>query len=103
MAFMRRPYLIASLAAHAALLALLYYYGAYEPRIAAQERQLGESRLLDRHAEMRRHVADMEQIEALMRASEGKTDEAIELFESAAKSADDSPATQSRKKVDGAG
>ena len=34
MAFMRRPYLIASLAAHAALLALLYYYGAYEPRIA---------------------------------------------------------------------
>ena len=72
MAFMRRPYLIASLAAHAALLALLYYYGAYEPRIAAQERQLGESRLLDRHAEMRRHVADMEQIEALMRASEGK-------------------------------
>jgi len=76
MAFMRRPYLIASLAAHAALLALLYYYGAYEPRIAAQERQLGESRLLDRHAEMRRHVADMEQIEALMRASEGKTDEA---------------------------
>jgi len=76
MAFMRRPYLIASLAAHAALLALLYYYGAYEPRIAAQERQLGESRLLDRHAEMRRHVADMEQIEALMRASEGKADDA---------------------------
>jgi hypothetical protein len=76
MAFMRRPYLIASLATHAALLALLYYYGAYEPRIAAQERQLGESRLLDRHAEMRRHVADMEQIEALMRASEGKEDAA---------------------------
>ena len=76
MAFMRRPYLIASLAAHAALLALLYYYGAYEPRIAAQERQLGESRLLDRHAEMRRHVADMEQIEALMRASEGKATDA---------------------------
>jgi hypothetical protein len=74
MAFMRRPYLMASLAAHAALLALLYYYSAYEPAIAAQERQLGESRLLDRHAEMRRHVADMEQIEALMRASEGKTD-----------------------------
>ncbi|MBW8900612.1 MAG: hypothetical protein JF619_21395 [Massilia sp.] len=73
---MRRPYLIASLAAHAALLALLYYYGAYEPNIAAQERQLGESRLLDRHAEMRRHVADMEQIEALMRASEGKADDA---------------------------
>ena len=69
---MRRPYLIASLAAHAALLALLYYFGAYEPKIAAQERQLGESRLLDRHAEMRRHVADMEQIEALMRASEGE-------------------------------
>jgi hypothetical protein len=71
---MRRPYLIASLAAHAALLAVLYYFGAYEPKIAAQERQLDESRLLDRHAEMRRHVADMEQIEALMRASEAKAD-----------------------------
>lgn len=73
---MRRPYLIASLAAHALLLVLLYYYGSYQPTIAAQERQLQESQLLDRHAEMRRHVADMEQIEALMRASEGKADDA---------------------------
>ena len=72
---MRSPYLIASLAAHAVLLVLLYYFGAYEPRLAAQERQLQESQMLDRHAEMRRHVADMEQIEALMRASEGKADD----------------------------
>ena len=73
---MRRPYLIASLAAHAVLLVLLYYYGSYQPTIAAQERRLEESQLLDRHAAMRRQVADMEQIEALMRASEGKADDA---------------------------
>jgi hypothetical protein len=73
---MGRPYLIASLAAHAGMLALLYYFGSYQPTIAAQERRLEESQLLDRHAAMRSHVADMEQIEALMRASEDGTDDA---------------------------
>jgi hypothetical protein len=67
---MGRIYLIASLAAHAALLALLYYFGTYEPAIAAQERQLDAGRLLDSHAAMRKRVADMEQIKELMRASE---------------------------------
>ena len=67
---MGRIYLIASLGAHAALLALLYYFGTYEPAIAAQERQLDAGRLLDSHAAMRKRVADMEEIKALMRESE---------------------------------
>jgi hypothetical protein len=69
---MGRICLVASVAAHAVLLVLLYYFGAYQPTLAAQERELSAARQLDSHAAMRRRVADMERIKALMRESVGE-------------------------------
>ena len=68
---MGRNHLTASLAAHAVLLVLLYYFGAYQPTIAVQNKQLEASRLMNSHAAMRKRVADMERIKDLMRESMG--------------------------------
>ena len=39
----RRPYLSTSIVAHAALLALLYYYGSYQPALRQQAADVASS------------------------------------------------------------
>lgn len=70
----RHPWLAASLAVHAMLLAALYYTGFYLPELATQERRVAASGRADSHAAMRRRVSDMERIKDLMRESLGEKD-----------------------------
>ncbi|SFU51882.1 hypothetical protein [Pseudoduganella namucuonensis] len=67
----RHPYLSVSLAAHAALLALLYHFGTYQIQ-QAELRQVDASHQLASHANMRKRVTDMERIKELMRQSMGE-------------------------------
>jgi hypothetical protein len=70
----RRASWIGSVAAHAVLLALLYYYGAWQPALRAQAREIDAGSAMSGHAQMRSRVADMERIKELMQQSMGKAD-----------------------------
>ena len=65
----RHGYLLVSLAAHALLLALFYYFGAYRVELARQNEQVGAGAELARQSAMEKRVLDMAKIKELLAQS----------------------------------
>ena len=65
----RRPYLSLSVFAHAALLALLYYYGSYQPELRRQDADVASSMRATAAASTARRLQDLETIKQLMEKS----------------------------------
>ncbi len=65
----RRPYLSLSVAAHAALLALLYYFGSYEPQLRQQEAEVASSLRATSLASTTRRLQDLHTIKQLLEKS----------------------------------
>jgi hypothetical protein len=70
----RRPYLSLSLVAHAALLALLYYFGSYQPELRRQDAEVASSLRATRLASTAKRLQDLQTIKQLMEKSAGRVD-----------------------------
>ena len=65
----RRPYLSLSVAAHAALLALLYYFGSYQPELRQQEAEVASSLRATSLASTAKRLQDLQTIKQLLEKS----------------------------------
>lgn len=74
MQLVRRPYLSLSVAAHAALLALLYYFGRYQPTLRQQEVEVASSLRATHHASAARRLQDLQTIKQLLEKSADRVD-----------------------------
>jgi hypothetical protein len=70
----RRPYLSTSVAAHAALLALLYYFGSYQPELRRQDAEVASSLRATSMASTAKRLQDLETIKQLMEKSADRVD-----------------------------
>ncbi|KQV60720.1 hypothetical protein ASC95_04600 [Pelomonas sp. Root1217] len=66
---MRRPYLSVSAAAHAALLALLYYFGSYQLALREQEAEVASSLRATSQASAAKRLQDLQTIKQLLEKS----------------------------------
>ena len=69
MQVMRRPYLSVSVAAHAALLALLYYFGSYQLARREQEAEVASSLRATSQASTAKRLQDLQTIKQLLEKS----------------------------------
>ncbi|HEU4779275.1 MAG TPA: hypothetical protein VFS58_05270 [Steroidobacteraceae bacterium] len=65
----RRPYLSISVVAHAALLALLYYFGSYQPELRRQDAEVASSLRATSLASTTKRLQDLQTIKQLMEKS----------------------------------
>jgi hypothetical protein len=70
----RRPYLALSVAAHAALLALLYYFGSYQMTLREQEAEVASSLRATSQASSAKRLQDLQTIKQLLEKSAGRTE-----------------------------
>jgi hypothetical protein len=70
----RRPYVPVSLAAHALLLAWLYYFGSYETELRQQQASVASSLRATDRAVAARQLRDLETIKQLLEKSAGQID-----------------------------
>lgn len=70
----RRPYLAFSLAVHAVLLALLYYFGSYQFELRQQEAEVSSSLRATSQASMAKRVQDLQTIKQLLEKSAERAD-----------------------------
>ncbi len=70
----RRPYLSLSVAAHAVLLALLYYFGSYQMELRQQEAEVASSLRATNQASMAKRVQDLQTIKQLLEKSADRAD-----------------------------
>ena len=70
----RRPYLSFSVLAHAAVLALLYYFGSYQPELRQQEAEVASSLRATSVAGTARRLQDLETIKQLLEKSADRVD-----------------------------
>jgi hypothetical protein len=70
----RRPYLSLSVAAHAALLALLYYFGSYQMALREQEAEVASSLRATSQASTAKRLQDLQTIKQLLEKSAGRVD-----------------------------
>jgi hypothetical protein len=70
----RRPYLSISVVAHAALLALLYYFGSYQPELRRQDAEVASSLRATSLASTAKRLQDLQTIKQLMEKSADRVD-----------------------------
>jgi len=70
----RRPYLSLSVAAHAALLALLYYFGSYQLELRQQEAEVASSLRATSQASTAKRLQDLQTIKELLGKSADRVD-----------------------------
>jgi hypothetical protein len=70
----RRPYLALSVAAHAALLALLYYFGTYQITLREQEAEVASSLRATNEASSAKRLQDLQTIKQLLEKSAGRAE-----------------------------
>ncbi len=70
----RRPYLSLSVVAHAALLALLYYFGSYQPGLRQQEAEVASSLRATSLASTAKRLQDLQTIKQLLEQSADRAD-----------------------------
>ena len=70
----RRPYLALSVAAHAALLALLYYFGSYQMALREQDAEVESSLRATSQASTAKRLQDLQTIKQLLEKSAGRDD-----------------------------
>ena len=70
----RRPYLSLSVLAHAALLALLYYFGSYQPELREQEAEVASSLRATSVASTAKRLQDLQTIKQLLEKSADRVD-----------------------------
>ena len=70
----RRPYLSASVVVHAALLALLYYFGSYQPELREREAEVASSLRATSVASTAKRLQDLETIKHLLEKSADPVD-----------------------------
>ena len=75
-AIARRPFLTVSLAVHAVLLALLYYFGSYQFELRQQEAEVSSSLRATSQASMAKRVQDLQTIKQLLEKSAERADAA---------------------------
>ena len=73
-AAVRRPYLCVSVLAHAALLALLYYFGSYQLTLRQQEAEVASSLRATSEASSAARLRDLQTIKQLLEKSAGRGD-----------------------------
>lgn len=73
-AAVRRPYLPVSVLAHAALLALLYYFGSYQLTLRQQEADVASSLRATSQASSAERLRDLQTIKQLLEKSAGRGD-----------------------------
>lgn len=73
-ATVRRPYLSVSVLAHAALLALLYYFGSYQLTLRQQEADVASSLRATSQASSAERLRDLQTIKQLLEKSAGRGD-----------------------------
>jgi hypothetical protein len=71
----RRPYLSISVVAHALLLALLYYFGSYQPQLREQEAEVASSLRATHVASTAKRLQDLQTIKRLLEKSADRVDE----------------------------
>ena len=74
----RRPYLSLSIVAHAALLALMYYYGSYQPELRQQEADVASSLRATSRASTAKRLQDLATIKQLLEKSADRVDTTAE-------------------------
>lgn len=70
----RRPYLSISVVTHAALLALLYYFGSYQPELRRQDAEVASSLRATNLASTAKRLQDLQTIKQLMEKSADRAD-----------------------------
>ncbi|MGM9486598.1 hypothetical protein [Ideonella sp. YS5] len=70
----RRPYLSASVLVHAALLALLYYFGSYQLELREQEEEVASSLRATSQASAAKRLQDLQTIKQLLQKSADRVD-----------------------------
>ncbi|HWW69712.1 MAG TPA: hypothetical protein VN089_07225, partial [Duganella sp.] len=73
-AIVHRPYLSVSVLAHAALLALLYYFGSYQLALRQQEAEVASSLRATTQASSAQRLRDLQTIKQLLEKSAGRGD-----------------------------
>lgn len=72
----RRPYLLGSIALHAALVGCLYYFGSYQLELRRADERVAASVQATHHARSARRVDDLKKIKELLEKSAQRADEA---------------------------
>lgn len=70
----RHPYLSTSVVVHAALLALLYYFGSYQPELRRQDAEVASSLRATNVASTAKRLQDLQTIKQLMEKSANRVD-----------------------------
>lgn len=70
----RRPYFSTSVAAHAAILALLYYFGSYQLELRQQEAEVASSLRATSEASTAKRLQDLQTIKQLLEKSANRVD-----------------------------